>query len=105
MSAMVVSPAAALLMREQPIVPAPAVLRGGDVAAPSGSGGMSAIRDDNALVVSTAPERLTDRWREFLNRIQNGAAGYDGVLLALWAVVSAFLLGMLLHALSEARRM
>lgn len=105
MSAMVVFPAAALLMREQPIAPAPTVLRGGDVASPGGSVGMSLIRDDKALVVSTAPERLTNRWRELLNRIHDGAAGYDGLLLALWAVVSAFLLGMMLHALSEARRM
>ncbi len=105
MSAMVVFPAAALLMREQPIAPAPTVLRGGDVASPGGSVGMSSIRDDKALVVSTAPERLTNRWRELLNRIHDGAAGYDGLLLALWAVVSAFLLGMMLHALSEARRM
>jgi beta-lactamase regulating signal transducer with metallopeptidase domain len=105
MSAMVVFPAAAMLMREQPIVPAPTVLRGGDVAAPGGLVSMSSIGDDNALVVSTARERLTNTWRELLNRVHDGAAGYDGVLLALWAVVSAFLLGMMLHALSEARRM
>ena len=105
MSAMVVFPAAALLMREPTIVPAPTVLRGGEVAAPGGSVGMSAIRDDNALVANTAPERLTKRWRELLNRIRDGAARYDDLLLALWAVVSAFLLGLMLHALSEARRM
>ncbi len=105
MSAMVVFPAAAMLMREPPIVPAPTVLRGGEVAAPGGLVSMSSIGDDNALVVSTARERLTYSWRELLNRVHDGAAGYDGVLLALWAVVSAFLLGMMLHALSEARRM
>lgn len=105
MSAMVVFPAAARLMREQPNVRAPTVLRGGDGAAPGGSVGRSAFRDDNALVVSTATERLTNRWRKLLNRIDDGAAGYDGLLLALWVVASAVLSGLLLHALSEARRM
>ncbi len=105
MTAMVLLPAFALISRTPPTQPTPIALIEKTVA-PSRVP-LSAVSPKDAMNVEqvSAFERLFDRLQEQLDRIRDSATAFDTVLLVVWAMASAILLGVLLHALSEARRM
>ncbi|WP_291161909.1 M56 family metallopeptidase [Gemmatimonas sp. UBA7669] len=105
MVAMVFLPATALVPRAPSTPAAQAVATLNAVRAPEDMANEIPTKDSGAIAASSASESLANRLRERLDRIRDNTAPYDGVLLAIWAVASAFFLGVLLHAMSEVRRM
>jgi bla regulator protein BlaR1 len=105
MAAMVVVPAVGAVLRDQQPAVTPAVFTGTDASTPLRTANVPASDEINTSVLGTSADRILNVWRDTLTAIQNGARAADGLLLALWAVLSALLLGATLHALSEARRM
>jgi beta-lactamase regulating signal transducer with metallopeptidase domain len=105
MTAMVLLPAFARLARTRSTQPTPMALTAETVAPLRVPLSAAPAKDAINVVQVSAFERLIDRLQEQLDRIRDSATAYDRVLLVVWAMASAFLLGVLLHALSEARRM
>jgi beta-lactamase regulating signal transducer with metallopeptidase domain len=105
MAAMVLVPAAGLLGRSEATPAAPVMLSASDDASPTEAGNAPSLTEVSPAFLSTMPENLVNVWRETLDGIQDSTQGVDGLLFALWATMSAFVLGVTLHALSEARRM
>ncbi|MCE2902341.1 MAG: M56 family metallopeptidase [Gemmatimonadetes bacterium] len=105
MAAMVVVPAVGAVLRDQQPATTPAVFTGTDASTALRTATVPASDEINTSVLGTSADRILNVWRNALTAIQNGARAADGPLLALWAILSAFLLGVTLHALSEARRM
>lgn len=105
MVAMVLLPATALVPRAPSTPEAQSVATLDAVPASKDAANEIPTMDDGAIAASPASVSLADRLQKRLDRIRDNTAPYDGVLLAIWAVASAFFLGVLLHAMSEARRM
>jgi bla regulator protein BlaR1 len=105
MVAMVVVPAVGAMLRDQQSATTPAVFTGTDASVPLRTADVPASDEINPSVLGTSADRILNAWRDALTAVQDSAGAADGPLLALWAILSAFLLGVTLHALSEARRM
>ncbi len=67
--------------------------------------GLSVDPPEDTSLPRTASARLESLWRQALSTSERMARGHEHLLLGVWAAMSAFLLGMTLHAMSEARRM
>jgi bla regulator protein BlaR1 len=105
MAAMVVVPAVGAMLRGADTSVKPAVLTGRDASTPLRAPDVAASGEIATSFFSMSGDDIVNVWRDALTAVQEGARGADGLLLTLWAVLSAFLLGVTLHALSEARRM
>ena len=60
---------------------------------------------NTATISAFAPELLQSRLLDAFSTVISATQEFDGLLLGLWATCSAFLLGMTLYAMSEARRL
>jgi bla regulator protein BlaR1 len=60
---------------------------------------------NTATISAFAPESLQSRVLDASRAVVHATQEFDGLLLGLWATCSAFLLGMTLYAMSEARRL
>ena len=105
MAAMVVVPAVGAMLRYAETSATSEVLTGAGTSTPLPAADVAASREITTAFLGMSGDRIVNVWRDALTAVQDGARGADGLLLTLWAVLSAFLLGVTLHALSEARRM
>lgn len=60
---------------------------------------------NTATISEIAPASLQSRLQDAFSTVVHTTQNFDGRLLGLWATCSAFLLGMTLYAMSEARRL
>ncbi|WP_439643159.1 M56 family metallopeptidase [Gemmatimonas sp.] len=102
---MVVVPAVGAMLREPQAPATPAVSTVTAAPAPLRVAEAPTSNEINNSALGMSVGRIVNAWRDALTVVQEGARAADRQLLALWAVMSAFLLGATLHALSEARRM
>lgn len=105
MAAIVVVPAVSTMLRDTNMSATPTLFNEAEAPAPLRAGDVPASSESTSAFFSMSRGRIMNVWRDALTTVQDRARGADSLLLALWAVLSAFLLGVTLHALSEARRM